>query len=378
MSTNQANPYDFVNPVRDPNNFAGRTDELKEIEYYLDLSRSDKPQFVHLALIGARSSGKTSLWNMIAHMADQKGLLPVKISLNNELVANDVLFFKELFDAILTQGKERELFGGFYQAFRKLVDRLEGGLTIPLLFGEAYVGWKKGSGATITQSVIVHDLKKLSEEAKTKQIPAIILLFDECDLFSQNETLLQKMRNAFQELDGYVLVFSGTDAMFPAMSKVFSPIPRFFKRISVENFKSYEETKECVLKPLTEEEKKLVDEPSVVEIQYFTGGSPYEVNLVSHYMYKRWKQARAPKMALSVDVLDDVLEELERLRKAEHHAIANKIKTYWPETVRVLTSVLEFPNAPKEWLVRYNLISQIASSSLKDLPSKQVVNRRYN
>ena len=147
---------------------------------------------------------------------------------------------------------------------------------------------------------------------------------------------------------------------------------------SVENFKSYEETKECVLKPLTEEEKKLVDEPSVVEIQYFTGGSPYEVNLVSHYMYKRWKQARAPKMALSVDVLDDVLEELERLRKAEHHAIANKIKTYWPETIRVLTSVLEFPNAPKEWLVRYNLISQIASSSLKDLPSKQVVNRRYN
>jgi len=373
MATVEGNPYDFVNPVRDPGNFAGRADELKEVEYYLDLTKASKPQHFHIALIGARSSGKTSLLNMIYYMANQKGLLPVRISLNNELVSNDVFFFKELFDAILTQGKERGIFGGFYDRFRRIVDKLEAGIKIPLLFGDAYVGWKKGVGSTIAQSVIVHDLKKVSEETEARQIPAIVLLFDECDLFSQNETLLQKIRNAFQELEGYVLVFSGTEGMFPAMSKVFSPIPRFFKRISVENFKNYDETKECVLKPLVEEEKKRVDEGSIREIQYFTGGSPYEVNLVSHYMYKRWKQSGTQTMALSVQVLDDVLEELERLRKAEHHAIANKVKSYSPETVRILTSVLELPSAPKEWLIRYNLIPRVASSSLKDLSDNKTL-----
>lgn len=367
----ESNPYDFVNPVRDPRNFAGRAGELKEIEYYLDLSKAKRPQFFHLALIGARGSGKTSLWNVVSDKASQKGLLPIKISLDNEIVSNDVLFFKEVYDAILTQGQQKGLFRGFYHRFRKIVDRLDGSITIPLLFGEAYLGWKKGSGATIPQSVIVHDLRKLSSEARTKGFPTVVLLFDECDLLSKNETLLQKIRNAFQELEGYILVFSGTDAMFPALDKVFSPIPRFFKRISVENFKNYEETKDCVLRPLIEEEKKLVDEASIFEIHYFTAGSPYEVNLVSHFMYKSWKQDGGPKMALSVKVLDDVLEELERLRKAEHHKIANQVKTFWPETIRVLTSALEFPNVKEDWLVQYNLLSRLASTPLKDLPAQR-------
>jgi hypothetical protein len=30
------NPYDFANPVRDPALFAGRQEELSEIDYYLD------------------------------------------------------------------------------------------------------------------------------------------------------------------------------------------------------------------------------------------------------------------------------------------------------------------------------------------------------
>jgi len=53
MSAPLGNPYNFNNPVRDPKYFAGRKEELKEVEYYLDLARSSRPQFVHLALIGA-------------------------------------------------------------------------------------------------------------------------------------------------------------------------------------------------------------------------------------------------------------------------------------------------------------------------------------
>src|SRR5213594_4344707 len=111
---NQHNPFDFTHPVKDPSYFAGRAEELKDIEYYLELSKSKRPQFVHLALIGARSAGKSSLLNMISNMANRRGFLPVKISLNNELVENDALFYKEVLDSILTEGKKR----GFLDSIR--------------------------------------------------------------------------------------------------------------------------------------------------------------------------------------------------------------------------------------------------------------------
>jgi len=63
----QYNPYDFINPIKDPDLFAGRHEELRDIEYYLELSRSEKPKYFHIALVGPRSVGKTSLLNMIEH-----------------------------------------------------------------------------------------------------------------------------------------------------------------------------------------------------------------------------------------------------------------------------------------------------------------------
>lgn len=93
------NPYDFINPIRDPKLFAGRQEELKEIDYYLELSRSKAPKYTHLALIGGRASGKTSLLNMTGFKATEKDFLSVKIPLNKETSSSDVLFFKEIFDA---------------------------------------------------------------------------------------------------------------------------------------------------------------------------------------------------------------------------------------------------------------------------------------
>jgi len=82
------NPYDFINPVKDPNRFAGRRRELEEIRYYLKLSMSDKPSYFHMALVGPRAVGKTSLLNMIEYIAEEVGLLTVKITLNKEVVEN--------------------------------------------------------------------------------------------------------------------------------------------------------------------------------------------------------------------------------------------------------------------------------------------------
>jgi tetratricopeptide (TPR) repeat protein len=376
------NPYDFINPIKDPKYFAGRHEELKEIDYYLELSRSKDPKYFHLALVGPRSTGKTSLLNMIEHKANEKGFLVVKIPLNKELCQNDVLFFKEVIDGIMTKGAEKGMFGGIfgtiYRAFRKLIDTLDIQAEVPLLFGTAYIGMKKGvSEIGIPQHVLLHDLKKLREEAKKQNIPAIVLLFDECDLFAENEVILQKIRNVFMEVDGYILVFSGTEKMFSTISNVFSPIPRFFKRINVENFKKFEEVEEALLKPLNDEEKVAFNKSCFADIYRITNGSPYEINLVAHYMYRRWKEGKSPKIQLSPEVLDDILNELERLRKSGHYEIANKIKNYWIDYLRVLISLLEFPNVPEDWLLEYMLLNEIETIQPKDIYAEKSVLRDY-
>ena len=370
------NPYNFVNPIKDPKRFAGREKELKEIRYYLELSTSGSP--IHIALVGPRSVGKTSLLNMIEYMANNElGLLAVKVPLNAEIVKNDVLFFKEIFDGILTKGLEKGIYGKFYKVFRKVIDTLDIEAEIPLLFGTAYIGFKKENITGVAQNILIHDLKKIHSEAKEKGIPTIVLLFDECDLLSQNETLLQKIRNIFMEVEGYILVFSGTEKMFPAISEVFSPIPRFFKRINVENFKEFKETEECLLKPLNDAEKEAFDRTCIADIHRITNGSPYEINLIAHYMYRRWREGKIPKIQLSPEVLDDVLNELERLRKEGHYEIANKIKRYWADYLKILISLLEFPKVPEDWFVEYMLLDEIETIQLRDINVRKSIIRDY-
>lgn len=375
MSPDYSNPYDFGKPIRDLRLFAGRQKELQEIDYYLELSKSDRPIYHNLALIGPRSVGKTSLLNMIEHIAKRKGLLAVKSSLNEDISTNEVQFFKEVLDNLITKGAEKGMYGGIsgstYKLFRKAMDLLDIKAEIPFLFGTAYIGFKKGEKTTLSQQVLINDLSKAYQEAKKNDISTIVLLFDECDLLSQNKALLQKLRNVFSDLDGYILVFCGTEKMFPDMSEVFSPIPRLFKRIDVGNFRSVEETKDCILKPLTEEERDLVNQSSIVEIHQISNGNPYEVQLLCHFMYRQFKEDNASNIALNVEVLDRVLDELDRLRTREHHEVANKIKRLiHSDNLRMILATLEFPDATIEQLSRFLVLSKLDSVNLKDISSR--------
>jgi len=371
------NPYDFINPVKDPKRFAGRKKELEEIKYYLQLSKSDEPKYIHMALVGPRSVGKTSLLNMVEHTAEELGLLAVKITLNKEMAENDVFFFKEVIDGIVTKGEEKGIYSDFYMKLRRILDILDLNVEVPLFFGTAYVGFKKGINTNVSQSVLIHDFKELYKRARGSGIPTIVLLFDECDLLSGNEVLLQKIRNVFMEVEGYILVFSGTEKMFPALSKTFSPIPRFFKRINIENFKEIRDTEECLLKPLSEEERKFFDRTCIPDIHRLTNGSPYEINLVAHYMYRRWKEGKSPKIQLTPEVLDDVFNELESIRKAERRVIASKIRRYWIGHLKVLALLLEFPNVPEEWFIEYALLDELETLRPNNIYVKKNIIKDY-
>lgn len=251
---NLHNPYDFANPVRDPHVFAGRNREIEEIQYYLKQAYlSSRP--INFALVGERASGKTSLLNMVQFEATTMGFYVVRVDLDESDVQSQLVFFAKLFDSLFTEVCDRGGFSGLrgktYDQFRDMIDAFivpDDKTFCPFIFPIQYAKALAAGNMTVPVSdpAIRRDLNTISSEVGCP----IAILFDECDVFSKSHTLLQKLRNVFMNLDGYLLVFTGTETLFPIMDDVFSPIIRQFKKILVQPFQDRTDTKDCIQRPL--------------------------------------------------------------------------------------------------------------------------------
>ncbi len=93
------NPYRFNRPAN-RDSFSGRANQIRDIRYYLDQAvRAPDP--INLALLGPRAAGKTSLLNFIEWEASKRGLCVARVDLNLNSVQSPLIFFAEVFDAIL-------------------------------------------------------------------------------------------------------------------------------------------------------------------------------------------------------------------------------------------------------------------------------------
>lgn len=310
------NPYDFANPVNDDSLFAGREGELADIRYYLRLA-SRAPRPINLVLTGPRSSGKTSILNKIAHEAEERGFCVARVDLN-EADASPLSLFYKIYDAIIVAAVGDGAFAGFsgdvYARYRQIMDggQLSEISSDDLLFPRHYAAAVNGS-RILSEPTLKADLARISKEVAK---PCVVL-FDECDVLTKSRIELEMLRNVFMNTAGYMLALAGTPNLFPAIEEVFSPITRQFKKIPVEHLSDLDDTQACIEKPL----KALGIEPAdaihppdwqlYLDVHRLSAGRPYEVQLLCHFMFKRVEDGRTRQMAITVDVLDDVREELE-------------------------------------------------------------------
>jgi tetratricopeptide (TPR) repeat protein len=112
---------------------------------------------------------------------------------------------------------------------------------------------------------------------------------------------------------GLVFALAGTEAMFPALTDVFSPVPRQFVRINVGNFERPEDTRRAVVRRLLSEGYTwALPEPSVTgDIHRITRGNPYEIVLVSHFAFRQATEEQSQKpLQLTRGVLEHVAGQL--------------------------------------------------------------------
>jgi len=327
-----ANPYDFAHPVPDAKQFIGRKPELEDIKYYLDQGKV-VPHPISLALLGPRASGKTSVLNVVEAEAMARGYLAVRIDLDEGDVKSDFGFFFKVFDAVVMATFLSGGFGGItaktYDTYVDIVysneipdDKTFCPFLLPLQYAKAK--GRVSSVQSVSDSSLKHDLTLIRQHLNAP----LILLFDECNVLAHSRVILEKLRNLFMNMSGYMLVLTGTPDLFPLIDEVFSPIVRQFKKIPIGAFSNLIETEDCIRRPLKELDAEiLVDRTLVAEIQELTGGRPYEIKLVCHFLFRRIQEGSADKMNLDTGVLEAVKRELETSQDVLARPALRKIRS---------------------------------------------------
>lgn len=372
------NPYDFRNPTR-PDLLIGREDELDEIEKHLTAAADDRP--VHIALLGERAAGKTSILDAVEPRVKEHRLIPVRVNLDEGATSTAYTFFKSIFEAVIHRLVSEGIVKSDdprYGAWRRQVHA--GDTTVLpsdelLQFG--MIAASLATGGTppdISAALLAADTEVLIRLAREADYHGIVLLIDEANLIGTNPTIIQKLRNLVQAINGLMLILAGTTQVFASLREVFSPIPRQFVRIAVEQFESLSEVIECVRRPLFLAEEKVPRESfeAAVDIFKLTNGRPYEINLVCYHIWQALLDGHQDKFEITPLVLDKMLSELLNMGQFERQLDADEvghIRDLSTDDFEIAATVLPYEGYTLEEHVRARLFP--ASFSEDALLSKR-------
>jgi len=313
------NPYNFGKPVKTFSQLGGRDVEMEDIKASL-LSKQ-----MSLAIIGKRGIGKTSIMNATFEICNEIKFIPVKISLDSNLLKDDYSFFRELYTELISALKERgRVDETDYANFMKIFDEfdLEDISNYFLKFPKSYVSHVKSNTGIIPRHYIEEDLKTLQNKAQTQ----IVILLDECDLLVQNRGLLELLRNFLQSVDGYSLVLCGTNDFLLELNKVFESAAREIKKISIEGFKNERQTIDLIYKCLSKEDQDRLtfNKETFRDLHKIAEGNPYELKLVCHYLWQKAKITNKKIVfKLTPDLFSSVANQMETAAPAHSQFISN-------------------------------------------------------
>jgi len=370
------NPYDFRNPITEAEFLAGRREEIDEATKHFRSAARGRP--VHIALIGKRAAGKTSLLRVLQGKAEASKLLAVRLDLDEAVTSTPATFFKALFEAVVQALVMRgaiEEADPRYAAWLRQVHLGDTGVSPAdqlLIFGMVASSLLHGAvHPDVSPSLLTKDCGTLTDIAAAGGFKGIVVLCDEGDLIGGNAALIQKLRNLLQSLDRWMLVAAGTRAMFDRLTDVFSPIPRQFVRIPVEPFDDLQSVHECITAPLRQRGIRFrIPIETVVDLFRLTGGSPYELNLVCYHIWEELDARRQMEFGLSTRVLDAVLGEIREFGRQISADDVEAIRTLTIDDRTIAGRVIPF----EDYTVREIALSRLLPNDFSKTEYDETVN----
>jgi AAA ATPase-like protein len=309
------NPYDYANPVRADEYFAGRSAELAKINYMLDQAGMMRP-VGYLTLYGKRAAGKTSLLNMTEKLAAGRNYLVARVNLVPSN-AEPALFFATVYEELIAA------VAGVYElkspdgrkitprTIRRIIEGRAAGDDFQLEFPENLA--HAITGGQLSEMALRNDLHYLM----TLVGRPVVLLIDEAQLIANRPDVLSILRTLGMRLTGYVLVLAGTPELVERINEVFDFLLRQFEFIKVERFMETTDVVQCITQPLRAIRlpptwcfRQTIDHVTH-DLTPLTDGNPYEIQLFCHVMFTRWQNGAADRMDLTAEAIDDVRTTLD-------------------------------------------------------------------
>lgn len=281
-----ANPF-RPGTIVEPEYFVGRVEETARFDAYLKNAMGGNPH--HLAILGERGIGKTSMLRYLEYRAKRKSCLVVRIDLDPSLASVDVLAAQILAEikrsglAYSLAGRSAEGLKDFFRDYN-----------VSVSLGIATVEPRKESGME-PKMEFRHRLQEIWERIRGK-VPAVIIMLDEAEHLEPVTGSLHYLRNVFLRLSesrcGYMLVLSGKIGLFRQIKELHSPLARFFTPITLGPLEP-EEAKDAIRKPLMDNGIR-VDAKVFEEILKDSEGHPYVIQVIGYVLYESGKKSITP------------------------------------------------------------------------------------
>lgn len=331
------NHFEYLGPLSRSELFFDRVQELNDALVVCE--QIIRGTTGGVLVLGGRGSGKTSFLHELKERLSSRGIPNAKIALDEGMVqeGNESLFFKTVLTELVKASQEAGLLER--KLASKVVELLSGLARIEEigveLFGFNLIAKAskeelvKRFPYTVLRDGLKDFLKLINEKGSGKVKQGAILLLDEGDALTLNRNLLQILRNVFQETPKIGLVIAGSMRLLTQVSDVFSPIPRFFRKIELGPYPADSIVYDAIRIPLAMSQKELADKGIRVEfihttfdriVTQITGRMPMEVNMLCHFAYdlaakripRRLLQSKKFKLYMRIDreLLDEAIKQL--------------------------------------------------------------------
>jgi len=295
------NPFQYLGPLTNPELFFDRKKELQDA--YVTCEQILNGGVGGVLVVGGRGSGKTSFLDALIRILTQKRIASAKIALDERMVdpKNELLFFRTVLTELLNASRQSGLLEeGISDKIIAMLKGLgvEGELEIKMP-GLSFIAKASPEKQVQFSYIVLRDglndyLKLIKEKGQRDTRQGAILLFDEGDCLTLNRSLLHIMRNVFQNMPRVGLVIAGSTRLLAQVSEVFSPLPRFFRKIDLGPYPDEGTAFEAIRKPIELAKTSLAKDDYQLEAVHrgfdkivvrTTGLMPLEINLLCHFAF---------------------------------------------------------------------------------------------
>ena len=323
------NPYDYIHEVRNPALFAGRREELAQLEEEVAALATVQASPPMVAIVGERRIGKTSVSLRVQEICERYRVLALRVSLTDVTAADPWEFWQEVFyglhSFIRGQVNPNTSFG---------LGVAEGSARIGLNETELdfFSAYNRRMAPVPPNPLVYEGLKSLIAEITEANHHGVLLIIDEAHLVVPNRGITQQLRFAVHEAGRCGVVFVGEPGLAQLFSDHGQPLFAQGKVISLDNFAAQTDVAECALLPLTEDDQRLVSPMTIGYLVKLSQGKPNQIRLICHSIYNRYQKGQQADLNITIEALDDILDTI--ANTYTDYDVRQKV-----ETIRRLNSV---------------------------------------